>query len=573
MKLFSISGNKAFLVAVSLQLIACTNIPSPHLQGNPSSLLQTRVAVLPACPVSGTPAQREGGVGAAVVGALVPPLIDTAVATIKATLETLAEEREEVFQGQTVGRFYSSNPQTLANTIEPYDITENPALGCVVIMQGYFSNQSSSTTFVGFSPQAARSLRSNFGIAAQPLFYFEGALIYSKDRAGFRIRTESLFYTERLMDHASKIRELAIQLTFSKPSATNAGTSFAIGEINLGFVEESLFIRDTPMNGYSSLDPTIQTSLGTGYLPLPALDEPIKTYISGAKARLSTQATLLDDTVTKVRGLGVPGSPNNSADSAAIVEFLQQDPTKLYFANLLVTTNANISTLQQEIFELQRNQDAGLIKVRNSLDELINQADNDIEKAERAVLQRVAYLDRVAELAEKETQLERQISRRNEIRSLTKRASSINTKAGQLAVDIERLQLIQPFILNVSLTEKKPENRFWSFVSSVFSGAEEGITNALQEEFDPAKIKELEEQAKTAEEERVTARDTARKDAITEVMDYRGKEIELESLTADSSALDWNTKEKELALATLEAEIACRKARALSVDPPGCSAF
>lgn len=557
-----------------LLLAACSSTPDPHIVGDPNSLLQTRTALLPVCPVSGATAQRESSLAASVAGALIPPLIDTATETIATTLENLANEREEIFDAQTVGKFYQSVAVTPNNsTLSPYEITENPDLGCVVVVHGYFSNRGSADSISEFDPEAARRLRDIFGLVQNPLFYYEASMVYARDRTAFRLKTENFYYSERLMDHKSGAREIELQFNFAKPSATDAGQSFAVGVVDLTLVEGSINLSESPVIGYPRLSDNIQTSFGTGHLPLPSLDKGLSSYVDSAKKRLETQSTLVRDTLLKLVAFDISYDQDLVNTPQALADFLDDDTTQANIRQLLNNESQQIEALNSEISTLNRQLHSELSAAIYALDILTNDPQSETETAQRELERIEERLANEGALGIAERNLATAVARRSELRALLSRGNEIILAQTAIEADSNRLGYIQPITLNVTLTEKRPENKVLKFISSMFSGAQDGITNALKEEFDPAKREELEDAAEEEAQEAIDNQDSVRRKVIEALLDHRAAEVELEALSEDTTALQRITIEKKLALARIDAEIACRNATELSIAPPECSGF
>lgn len=578
--------SKVLFKTLSLVLMAgCASSPSPHLEQNANSLLQTRVAILPECPLSQVNAGREG-VASAVLSPLVAPLVDTIYSTAVTALNEASGERKVEFTGQTTGQFYTVR-------IEPHEplatdtvvLNHNIMNACVVVVHGYFSNdplpdEINKNGIGHFSASAMKSLNTLFGLTTSPPFYYEGRFVYSTDRTSFRISTAALLSSARMMDHKPALRNLSLTFTFTKPDSGKA-TPFAVGTINLGPVKDAIFIDKNPLLGSSTANLTVQSALGTGYMPLPALDTMASTALTTAQSRVETMRKDIDTHAVKLDALEIDGftGPNPSYRDAgdwvgAFVDQFNNDATRSALGSLLEATKLEIERLKKGIERLRMETDDKLVAARIALDDARNPLQGAAAAA-RALQRQEELMARKNELSAREDELLRMNTRKADLEALRAAAPDLAAKLARVNQDKGDFTYFQPYSLTVLLDEVRPPNRALAFMGSWLGskGAREGVTTALKEELDPITRRELEEKATKAAEDRVVARDSARTEALTAVLDYRGTEITMESLAADADIAVRHTAMRNMELKRLAAEIACRKARDLEVAPSGCSAF
>jgi hypothetical protein len=184
----------------------------------------TAVFAASTCPVSGESPEQPlatESIGAVVLAALIPSLVNKTVDAIGNYLQSKADDTERRQEASVGLDFYAVDDEV--------GLRANPQLGCIVFIQGGFKATKADRRDLSLPsiPEAKfNQLKDTFGLVTQPDLYSEFVLQVSHDKTAFRLAPSYLLYRKALSNKGG-IQGIAFLVQFKKPTEAAGGAVFA----------------------------------------------------------------------------------------------------------------------------------------------------------------------------------------------------------------------------------------------------------------------------------------------------------------------------------------------------------
>ncbi|HEY7449981.1 MAG TPA: hypothetical protein VH702_17625 [Vicinamibacterales bacterium] len=184
-----------------------------------------RVFLLKECLINPPPPVPAAvrGLEAALLGLFVPKLIEMTIGGIAGALRKAGEEETEQLTADQFSDLYLANAQQA--------LSVNPELGCVLGV--WFDNVDKSSAS---DDDVAATLKSAGLVPAKAVVggVFEAAVRPAADGTAFFLDTRHFSVRKFIGDRRKDNRAYVMTLSLTTPDATAEGSTFAVGQINLG---------------------------------------------------------------------------------------------------------------------------------------------------------------------------------------------------------------------------------------------------------------------------------------------------------------------------------------------------
>lgn len=530
--------------------------------------IEPRVAILNKCPKAGDGTRKEKGLPKAVAGALIPALVDTGFNAINTALQNAVKDDTASVSTRTTSQFYgiSTNQDEISRRFEVHKNIENR---CLVVVHGPMSKNAPSAKFKGvyFSSIQRNALTERIGLQGNPYFYYEGRFVYSPDGSAFRIESAVIKYDRTIEDGGAGVRGLALNFSFALPSASADGKVFASATIPLGNRRTG-----TTLEG-SLLGTTNATTYSTPWMPLPSVNENVKSALSEArlayKNLTSTMANLKKTYVTQIDPMAKKKSKTISEwDTEKLVNLIDQDKVDAKLAEIRRMSKSLSEEIAAETIRL----DDTVVTLMDKLDKEHKGLDG-IEETERSINTRISLLKALSTLARKKENLKILIDNEAEVTTLKTAKRDLKYINATINKITKQLNQFTPFTVTATIVEKRDSNAVLKFFADVFAAAKPNLVSAIKTEIDPKTKKELEEKEKAAETARQDEFNNLRKVAALAVLKVKGAEIELRLLKPDANEIERHNAVVKFQTAVFEAADACQKAKRKLAHPPECAPY
>lgn len=525
--------------AFGLLLAGCVHMAGAQpVADTPSkSTTETRVFATNTCPVTRKSAESFG---ATVIGALLPPLIDTGIDLIGGALKKAGEDDVTTLTARTSGHFYSSeaSKQVLAAGLE---------LGCIVVIRGTFGEGASTDAFSSAYWKAnGRLLASDFGVVGDPSFYYEGNVDFSNDLTAFRLVSRVLKYDRTLKDgKRNGQRTIVITFKFQKPANGTEAKSFATSMLTFGELRVG-----------TQLDQLGIASNSSGWMDLPAVTDTATNVLTQSKAQSQSLA-------------------ENKATKAWLTEkhraVIGEDMSKL--DTTIKAQEANIKALSAALAELERRYAKDRVEAEDLVDEVKAQDQSEAAKAQRRILRVVRDQGRAQQVADARRDLASAQTTHAELlqlRAAQKTVSDLETALGAANLSLANFG---PYNLEASISETRKGNEFLRKFGEALLASKADISKALVAELDPAAREQRKKEQQEKEDEDRKALYAARTDALSKALNVLEKRVERDTLPASATALSRQQKDNAVLIAVESARVACSEAARLGAVLPECGEF
>lgn len=557
--------------AVFSLLVACANAADrPAAQLADGAIVETRSAMLSSCIMTSADTPKESAFVAGIALALAPAVISAGFEFIGNVLDEAAKDKNTPIKTDATGNFYTPEfePESGKKT-STYVVTENAKNKCLIVVHGKFSTLATGNTPVYSSDTMYTEAKQDtlykvFGLVSEPTFYYEGIVKYAPDGSAFKVQTGFIDYRKTLEDGDSDAtRSLAVTLSFATPSETASGKAFAAGAILIPSLKtgtmltQPLTIGSPPAAALKGLS----TGLATGWMPLPALGDTTKNFLTVVASRKDSLKDLSDKGVADYKkyfkeDIKTPIEIDISkVKSSRKIKISERDNTKI---NLAAKSDENETKLRILEFVLE---------------DKVSPPANDAEKAKRAVERHKKLRSDAAEIKRIETSLERIGGTISDLDNLVAAEKAFGKLEERVKNEMDKAKLgVAPFTVTMTITEIRKASKAAKFLANVFTKAQPGLEKAFKNQFDPATRNQLKIQAEADDLKRLQSANTAKVAALDAALTADAAKITLDGLT-DTSAIAIQTANAAYEKAKLGAQIKCADAQRLGAEPPQCVSY
>ena len=186
-----------------------------------------RLYLRESCLLNPPPAERTRAVVGALLGLLVPKVIEAAIGGIATALKKAGDkETRQVTADEFASLYVADDKQALA---------VNPDLGCILAVWFNEDGEPPADDEISKKLRAEKALPAGATLAGA----FEAAIRPVSDATSFYLETRYFCAREFIGERGKKERDYVITLNLSTPDATIEGQTFALGKIDLGTIKRN----------------------------------------------------------------------------------------------------------------------------------------------------------------------------------------------------------------------------------------------------------------------------------------------------------------------------------------------
>jgi len=450
------------------QFILCVLVclPLQVASGAEPARAPTAVFVAPTCPVSEESPKvsvAAESIGAVVLAALIPSLVNKTLDAVGNYLQSKATDTESRQEASVGAYFYAVD--------EDVRLSLNNQLGCVIFIQGGFKAAKPSRRdedLPQIPAEKFKTLSETYGLVAQPDLYAEFLFEVSHDKTAFRLVPSHLLYRKSLSGKGG-IQGIAFLVQFKKPIEAAGGAVFAVANLPFKGLLPPVQLDKTFFAKYE------EARNASTWMPPLALP-------TGAEQRIASLQTAVD-------GIGKHDAVLAAIDQANI---RQPDADKQICqkqkaeAGLLKELASRLKKAQQDAAPLQL--DFGI-------------ASMEVE-GQRAIFTKVPSAANRQALREAEN---RKAQAAQALKPYAEDLDYYSACYGWRMLDSQRVNLMRalqhlgPVDVSLTAVETRDPGSFIKFAAAVFAGSKETISTNIAAELDEKMEKEKKKEKQTAE--------------------------------------------------------------------------
>lgn len=474
--------------------------------------LLTKAFLFDECPIS---KNRSQSLGVGLAALIIPPLIEKGIKGIGTAIKKAGEEKTFNYQTDIATEFYSINKDSLS-------VHFNANNHCMVIIRGIFGAEKPNfkSKLVNQSPfkDVSNILFGKTGLLDLPVFYAEYILRKSIDQSAFRLEPK-IIYRNGTFSNNRKIKDLVLNITFSKPDVTGNGSAFANFTTKFIGKKVNWLVRDRKL----------LENYGSGFMPLPSLSDKANENQSKLQALYTQKVTL----------------------KKQLDALLKKEDPKLV---------AKRKKLKKYI-DLKDNE---LLPLREKLEiSITNGADkNEIKKIESEIEKKTIKSEYKQLIARLEEDIEKIVKLGLLQENTQTTVNSLNTIDKKVKNLLKSSRPNTPVNIKVHFIETKNANKFLVDLGEVLEGQAEAATNLIKDEITGVASDARETQNLVD----LTSMTTLRKTAIESVNAWRLKQTEYEAANEGERV----NLLAGLRTAYLTASLDCKIVESKSIVEPSC---
>lgn len=261
-----------------------------------------------------------------IVLSLLAPLFNTAVKGVGGAIAKAGTPEETRVSGLTVSAFYSGQQAADGTSIDL--VRRAQCISLAVDSPQVAPRQKSDISTNNSGAAGAAFLRSQ-GYTRAPRLYMESRIIVSPDRSAWRLVPVHAFIGETLST-SDRERDLVVTTTFSGPSATADGEALATRSFTFKRAASNYVLPARELE-----------RLGTGWMPLPAIGEHVRTRLAAVIQRNADEVAL-----RKLIASGKLKPKELTAANAGIAKLTALKPKDTAFLVELVPVTLKVDVLQ-----------------------------------------------------------------------------------------------------------------------------------------------------------------------------------------------------------------------------------